>query len=197
MSDLELREWQETWRKSAGAAPPIPPDLSRRVRRESTRLVLVTAGEGVVTIAGLAAVAFAMSRRHDAPTFVWGAAVLILFALTWTFALANRRGVWRPSGESVHDFLAIARERVVRRLRAARFVGWLLFAEAAFLVPWGVWEWRATPPADAADATLRLVRWVVVAALAVAFLAWLVWYRRRVLREQEEIGDLTRSVDEG
>src|SRR5262249_56303677 len=123
-------------------------------RRETVRLAVVSAGEGLFTIGALVAAGFRVVRSPDAPTIVWAAAVVGFLAAAIAFAVGNRRGVFAPSSETVREFLAIAEERCERRLQAARFAVRLLVAELGFLVPWGVWEILHDPARSRAHAAL-------------------------------------------
>ncbi len=195
MSDLELREWRAAWRDAAPEAPPIPDDLRRIVRRGDRRLVLVTLGEVLLTVASIAVAIVFVRAEPNAPRIVWAAAVFALFAATWTFAIVNRRGTWRANGESVRSFVELARERCERKLRALRFVVALLAVEVLFLAGWGAWEHHATPPANSAELAHRSLRWAIVSLTVVCFAAWTLVARRAALREREAIDAVVESLE--
>ncbi len=193
--DVELEEWRREWQSSARPAPIDAGGLGGHVSRGTRRLILLTAAEVAFTILGIGLAAWKLRRQPNAPTAVWAGMVCVFFAAVWICALSNRRGVWKASGESVRDFLALAKERCRRRISAARFAGALLLAEVLFLIPWGWWEYHSDPAAFANRWELYLTRYALIGAAAAASLLFIRSFRRRARRELQALERLERECD--
>jgi hypothetical protein len=199
MSRAAADDWDvlaSEWARQAPPAPGVDALLRARVRRQGARLALVTAGEAVLAAAFLAGSAWLVLRSPDGPTIAWAAAVWVFTFACAGFALVNRRGIWRAEGATTRAYVDLTLERCRRRVRTARFVYALLAAEVAFIVPWTIWEIRsraAVPGALPAGTAWRIGG---IAALVAAFAAWAWAFRRRALREMEELLDLKRAIEE-
>ncbi len=137
MTAIQERDWEglaRQWRE-----PDHRPDVRwvhAAVDRHTRGLRWLAAVEGLVTVAGLAfATAVIVSNRTTAAAGL-GLAAILHTVFVAGFSFWNRLGVWRPLGESTHEYLRVAQERCRRQRRSARFFAGLLVVEAAALVAW-------------------------------------------------------------
>ena len=144
--------------------------LRAEVARRSRRMLLVVAGELVLTAALIALTVSLLGANGPASSRL--AAWLGLLWLTWLvaagFATWNRWGVWRPSGETAQSYLALSEERTRRRRRVANFVLALVAVQLVGVLVFG--EARA-----------------VGLGIAALYAGWATWYRRKAGRELHAI----------
>ena len=132
--------------------------------------------------------AYALMRFPGAWTRLLAVNVALMVIATWTFAIWNRRGLWRPLGETTDSFLRLARLRCRRKLQALRFAVVLLIVQLLFV---GVW--RAVGPGDAPFARTEATAALPIAVVVVYVVA-LVRLRRRVTEEMAELDRLDAQL---
>jgi hypothetical protein len=191
MSMPRLDEWEvlgaewraESPRPERGAAVEA---LRRRVRAHGVRQRLLLASEIALSIASLAAVRWflGMPGGRGVLSAAW---TVVMLAVVWSFAIWNRRGSWRPLGESTSEYLRLSHLRMRAGRRTVRFVRIVLGLSVAAYLPWfavrlsrgaihgGEWFW-----------------WAMFGAYATVYLWWCGWYARRLDREVEAL----RAVEE-
>ncbi len=131
--DNELLAWREEWESQAA---DVPPDLARRVTRQSRILRFALVCEVLVTILmGGGAIWLAVNTGE--PDFaVLALATWMFIAAAWVFGLRNRRGSWSPAAMTSSAYLDVSIRRCRSALRAAVF-GMVLFAvEMLFCLGW-------------------------------------------------------------
>lgn len=184
--------WQAvgaTWRTDEHRALDVSERLAQRVHRQSRRLRTIVAIEIALTLVTLVLSFTIVARYNAAGTLRVGGMVLLYTAAVWAFALWNRRGVWRPYGETTADFVHLLRVRAERRIRSARFTQ-IVIGLAVILVGREVAAaWRA----GSGNAWERGA-WIAFAAYAVGMVTWSIWYERKARREVRELNDFQRQL---
>jgi hypothetical protein len=185
--DEELQSWAAEWQGGTGLAPEERTAIGRRVRRRSRWMAVLTAVEVAIVAAALGGLLpLLLAAAHGADLAALTAFCAMALAIL-AFSLWNRRGVWRPRGESVGEFVALSRERNRREARALR-AGWLLLAaETAVFVPWIAWRF---------DPAARPEAYGLQALLAGAAAAILLALARRARRERHELDRLHVQLEE-
>ncbi len=176
------------WRTDEHRATASTEHLAQRVRRQSDHLRRILAGEIILTLVVLVAAGAAIIQNAGAGAVRVGAMVFLYTAAVWAFTLWNRRGVWKPYGETTADFVALLRVRAQRRIWSAWF-SQVVVSVALILVSREVEvAWRA--------GQVSLVDWVWIGlgAYSVAVIVWSVWYRRRARREMRELDALSQDL---
>jgi hypothetical protein len=141
------------------------------------------------------ALSFIVAAGNPRPVILaWAAAVWLFVFAAWGFSLWNRRGIWQPAGRTTEAFVALARERCLRKLRTVRFARWLIAAEVFFLIPWGWWEYVSDPVTFARHLEAYLFRYGLIAFFILAAGAWSVWYGRRARRELAALEESQREA---
>lgn len=184
--DDELLEWTRDWQ--AGEPDRNPADLRRQVARRSRGLAALTAGEALLS-AGFATALVRLALHPGHPADVPLAIGLLgVIALAFGFSLWNRRGVWRPSADTVRASLELSLRRARGRLRGVA-AGWgVLALEVLLLLPWAIV--RTERFGQRAGALLFLSVMAGGAAGALVGLA------RRTRREIDELEELAGSYRE-
>jgi hypothetical protein len=174
--DLELQAWREQWQ----ADTEVPADLRLKVERESRNMRLLVAAEIAVTlvIGGGSTLLALMDPRTE--MIVLAAAVWVLFAAAWAFAIMNRQGIWSPAAVSTAEFVSLSIRRCQRSLAAVAFGAVLYFVEMAFCLTWLYWDPARRTPLPA----------IVFAAATPVFLIWLLRYRRQKKAELERLREM-------
>ena len=178
------REWNalvRTWSESVPRHGAGAEELRRLVVGQRRRMIIWTIGD-VIASAGFIAAAIWVVARYPGAASIWLAAnIVVLTAAIWTFTLWNRRGTWNPLGESTAMYLAIARLRCERRMRAVRLAAVAVAAQLIFVLTWRVWG-----PPIAADAwlpaILRFLPAFVVASFAIVLTVTWQWTKRELGR---------------
>jgi len=174
-------ELAELWQRLP-ADTPTPGEPRASVERDTRRLRRIVWCEvGVVVVTGLW-LARGLQSLPSSERAWWLAAAVIHVAVVVGFATWNRSGVFAPLGESTRDYLALARLRLTRSLRSARFVVGMIAAESLALVFGLARRPGGLDPMVAASAALAMV----------VTLAGALWYRARVRRQLERLAPLTR-----
>jgi hypothetical protein len=187
--DLELESWRADWRE--GAAPLV--EMRQRVRRQRVRMIVSLTGEGLLSIVWLSTAVLLALRRPSAPILILAAGIWAFVGVAMTFSIWNSIGAWRPAGESVRDFVELARERYLRDLRAVRFGMALLLVMLVFTLGWTQWT-RGT---DVLPEMSRLARTVLVLPILIptGTYLWLRFWRRRALRELALLDETRRHLE--
>lgn len=192
--DDELRQWMADWQGDPEPAPEVRDAIQRRVRRQSVKMALYTAGELTLSLVMLA---FVIRTAVARPVFfnvaaMAGLALVILWAVT--YSLWSSRGTWRPGAETTTAFLDLSVLRCRRRLNALRAGWWLLAMELAILIPWLhlLLSSRPAHPPAAWSYAAGFGFLLLVASLAVVFL---IVARRKARRELRELEELARVKD--
>jgi hypothetical protein len=187
----QLDEWEALGAEWRSAAPRLESGaaveaLGRRVRAHGRRQLLLLASEIVMSIGALAAVRWYWNQS-DGRGVVTAISIVVMLAVVWSFAIWNRRGSWRPLGESTSEYVRLSRVRVRAGRRTVGFVRIVLALGVVVYVPWFA---------------LRLNRgvvhgaewwsWAIFVGYAAAYLWWCSWYSRRLDRELEAL----RAVEE-
>ena len=183
--DLELEAWRAEWQFDAPRDTSTARlELRLKVKRQRTRMMLTLASEIVLSVAWLTGSAALAFHRPSAPVLVLVAAIWVFVAAALTFSVWNRRGAWRPAGESVQDFVELVRERYRRDLRTARFGMALLLVQVVFILGWTQWH-RGTEAFSfpSLSATWVLPFRVLPVVIPVGVYLWLRWWRHRATRE--------------
>lgn len=188
----EWRAWSADWRNAHAPQVVDEPALRRHVEAYRRRMILVIGVEVLITVAGLAGTALAVSTLSYPASAAWATASLLFIAIVWTFALWNRRGTWRPVADTTDAFVELSYLRYVRQLRSVRFVLVVVGATAAGLLAWISWRLAQRPVVIPATELVRRV--AVPSLILVSYVVWAVWYRRRAQRHLAELAPLRESL---
>ena len=185
--------WQTvglTWRTDEHRALPLRERVAQRVHRQSRRLRIILAGEIALTIVMLT-ISFTIAGRDNAEgTLRLSAIVLLYTAGVWAFGLWNRRGVWRPYGETTAEFVQLLRVRAERRIQSARFTQ-VVIGLAVILFGREV----ATAWSAGFASTWQRTVWMLFGLYVVGIVAWSIWYERKARREVRELADFQKQLD--
>jgi hypothetical protein len=117
--DTELDIWREQWQSET----VVPPDLQRRVERQTRTMKLILIADIFVTI-GVGGVFTAWAVRTPEPDIVVLAVVTWIFlASAWWFSMRINRGKWSPSALDTRAFLDLS----ISRYGLFVFFGFLLW----------------------------------------------------------------------
>jgi hypothetical protein len=186
MPDALTNEWTELIEQwNAVDESTIHFDALRaRIEAERRRMIRSVALDTVVSVLFAGGAAYALLRFPSPWTRLFAIDVAAMLVATWAFALWNRRGTWRPLGETTESFLRLARLRCRRRIQAIRFGAEVMIAQLVAVVAWRVWGPQRAPFAP----TEMLA--VLPAIVVVIFTAWLALSRRRAVLELAELDRL-------
>jgi hypothetical protein len=176
--DAELEAWRREWR-SGGIASS---DLARKVRRHSAyrRLMLFT--EVLVTISMGGGVLLWALQSPQADVIVLAIAVWFFLSAAWTFGVKNRKDCWTPAAMTTAAFLDISIRRCQAVIRTSTFAVLLYTSEMLFCLGW-IYNRKSHEAHLAFRAFLTSPLLFAVSICTVAFLAAIVWYRRRKQNE--------------
>jgi hypothetical protein len=193
MPDALTNEWTdliERW--NAEDESTIHFDALRaRIEGERRRMVLSVAVDILVSVLFAVVAGCAMLRFPGAWTRLFAIDVAAMLVAVWAFALWNRRGTWRPLGETTESFLRLARLRCRRKIQATQFGAEVLIAQLVAVAAWRVWGPQHAP--FARTETLAVLPVIVV----VIFTAWLALSRRRAAQELAELDRLHAQLSAG
>lgn len=193
VGDREWEAWAEDWRAEPGDDPP--PDLLRRVRRQGRLMLALTVAELLFSGAMLGFSTWFVWSRPRPLWVVWLVAVWVFTLVAQAYSLVNRAGTWRPAAQTTRAFLELCHRRCLRKLRTVRFVPWLLAAELGFLVAFGLWLYLSGMETPVPGLPIYLEAGGWASALTLGYCLWLVWYRRRALRELAQLEELQRGLE--
>jgi hypothetical protein len=188
-SDTELDTWRHQWQ----TADIIPSDLRQRVERETRNLRRAVYAQIAVTILiGGAVVGWALvSQKPIVGALAIG--VWFFIAVAWVVSIGLSRDVWKPSAATTMAFLELSIRRCRNRLGGLMAQGLLYVAILAFDLVW-IYHYEAeTRPRDPwtfLTAGGVLVVWPLTAMLGAA----VVWYRRKLHRELQNLLNLRRQL---
>ena len=158
--------------------------LRARIEADRRRMIRSVALDTVVSVLFAGGAAYALLRFPSPWTRLFAIDVGAMLVATWAFALWNRRGTWRPLGETTESFLRLARLRCRRKIQAIRFAAEVMIAQLVAVAAWRVWGPQHAPFAP--TETLAVLPVVVV----VIFTTWLALSRRRAAQELAELDRL-------
>ena len=164
------RDWDaltRTWQSSRDAVEART--VSRLVAAERRRLAATVLGELAIIGAFVTLSWLAIRGGLAAWETVWLTTLWLFTAVAAPFAWWNRRGAWSAMVESVMEF---ERRRTARRRRTLRFASVLFVTEVLAVSIELAWFDRFTGQAI-----------VLLVAMTVAFAAWMLWMKRRILVE--------------
>jgi hypothetical protein len=171
--DVELETWRREWQSEAA----VPPDLRRRVERQSRWLKIGVAADILVTVAIGGGVIALAARSPQLDMLLLAAATWSFIAVAWAFRLIISRGLWSPAAIDTAAFVDLSIRRCRAQLKATVFGAGLFVVEMAFCL---VWIYRHSAP------RAPLLGWLfgsvfhgLLGLLSLAFFIFLVWYRRK------------------
>jgi O-antigen/teichoic acid export membrane protein len=197
MEDRELESWREQWRDNGGRAQEMPPRLraiQKRIRRQNLGLILnnLFAAVGAVFVAGFAI--FAVRQEPSALRISWAAGIFVMLVVAVGYRVRAQRGTWRAESQSTRAFVELWQRRVLAKLRMIR-VGlylipcWVVFCTLLFGISWP----RFGPDIHAHPRDWQLALGAIL--VMVSGVSWfLAWYRRRKLRELDEVESLLQQL---
>ena len=173
------RQWQDI--SPASESPTT--GLRSYVDLHSSRLRRLFVLDIGVTVAALACAAGFLSHDRGAFSILISLDIAVVLVIVWTFSLVTGRGLWRASASSTSEYLALARRFALRRLHTVHLTIALLVAQvAAVLLFFPQVPFRPGLPFS----LLPIVG-------GVAWFAWAVVTRRRVLRELRGIDEISTA----
>jgi hypothetical protein len=183
MPDALTNEWTELveqWNAVDESAMHFD-TLRARIDAERRRMIRGVFTDVVVSALFVGVAGYALVRFPSAWTRLFAVDVAVMLVATWAFAVWNRRGTWRPLGETTESFLRLARLRCRRKIQAVRFGVEVMIAQLVAVTAWRVWGPQQAPfvPTE----TLAILPVVVVVAIT----GWLALSRRRAARELAEL----------
>jgi hypothetical protein len=183
MPDALTNEWTELveqWNAVDESAIHFD-TLRARIDAERRRMIRGVLTDVVVSVLFVGVAGYALVRFPSAWTRLFAVDVAAMLVATWVFAVWNRRGTWRPLGETTESFLRLARLRCRRKIQAVRFGVEVMIAQLVAVTAWRVWGPQQAPfvPTE----TLAILPVVVVVAIT----GWLALSRRRAARELAEL----------
>ena len=183
MPDALTNEWTELveqWNAVDESAIHFD-TLRARIDAERRRMILGVLMDVAVSVLFAGVAGYALVRFPSAWTRLFAVDVAVMLVATWAFAVWNRRGTWRPLGETTESFLRLARLRCRRKIQAVRFGVEVMIAQLVAVTAWRVWGPQQAPfvPTE----TLAILPVVVVVAIT----GWLALSRRRAARELAEL----------
>ena len=171
--DTELETWRGEWQSETA----VPPDLRRRVERQSRWLKIGIAADILVT-AVIGGGAIALAARSPGPGMLpLAAATWSFIAAAWAFRLIVGRGLWSPAAIDTAAFVDLSIRRCRAQLKATVFGAALFVCEMAFCLGWNYRHSARRVP---------LAAWLfgswfngLVWLLSLAFFVFLAWHRRK------------------
>jgi hypothetical protein len=190
LTDPQLELWRQQWQSET----TVPLDLRRQVARQSRLMKIGLILDTLVTLVmGGGTTAWAM--RSSQPDIVLiPVATWLFLAAAWTFVLTANRGNWAPSGLDTAAFLNLS----IRRCRTALSTIWfavaLFVCEIAFGLAWAYTH--TTPPRPSLLTWLWFssLRIDIVWMCSLAFLAGILWYRKKKQAELASLLDLLAEM---
>jgi len=194
------REWarlSRTWRgleaREAGEADygALMTWVRQWRARHRRRLLWITAAEVGITLLMAGAVLWVLLRWREPVSIAFAAAAVVHAMIVWAFTLWNRRGLWRPLGETTRDYLSTALLWSRRQMQAAGFTAVLVSVEMVVVL---LWAGLASPAARPVTPWSGF-GWVGPAAITVVALGWALWYRNRARVRLTALERLRRSLE--
>lgn len=190
MPESLANEWTELIEDWSRNQPEVRPEVLRaRIDRERRRMVWMVAGEVALSVVVCAGAVYALVRFPSDWTRMLALDIALILAATWAFAIWNRRGIWRPLGETTDAFIRLARLRCRRKLQALRFAMVVFVAQLVFVGVWRAWGLGDAPFVRTNALTAVPILVVVV------FVGVLIHARRRATEELAELDRIGVRVD--
>jgi hypothetical protein len=194
---VEHEDWDSLsadWRRQHPEQPVTGTEaierLRRRVHRHNRNQWMALAGEIALTLYFLVQ-AWSALAEPGGRGIVPAVATIAMIALVWTFAISNRRGIWRPLGETTSEYLRLSHARAQAGRRSIRFVRRVMVAALVCYVPWFALRLR-----DGAVSGTEWWRWAFLGGYTAGFLWWCAWRSRRVDAELALLRDVERELEE-
>ncbi len=130
--DVELETWRREWQAVAIA----PPDLRKRVQRQSRLLKLMLLADALVTVGIGGPVAWWAVVSPQADIIVLAVVTWLLIAVAWAFRLRTTRGNWGPASLDTNAFVDFLIGRCRAQLAGMRFGAVLYAVNLSFCVAW-------------------------------------------------------------
>ncbi len=185
--DALSANWQGN--EDTGPTGDVARVVESRQRRGTLRLWLVAALEVLIVGAVVVLTATTLRRGPNTIEIVHLIAVWVVLVVALRFAIKNRRGLWRPNGESTIDYLSLCEERARRKLRTARFVLQLVLAQTVMVLALLAWKAGRTGGLSSLFSDTALA-----AVVLAGYIGWAVWFRSRAQGELAWATDLRRSI---
>jgi len=171
--DTELETWRREWQSETA----VPPDLRRRVERQSRWMKIGMAADVLVTVVIGGGVIALTARSPQPDMLLLAAATWSFIVAAWAFRVAVTRGLWSPAAIDTAAFVDLSVRRCRAQLKATLFGAGLYACEMAFCLGWIYRHAAPRPP---------LVNWLfgslfngLVWLFSLAFFVFLAWYRRK------------------
>ncbi|MGO4883483.1 MAG: hypothetical protein ACLP59_22085 [Bryobacteraceae bacterium] len=171
--DIELETWRREWQSEAA----VPPDLRRRVERQSRWLRIGIALDILVTVVIGGAVILLAVRAPQPDMLVLAAGTWSFIAAAWAFRMRVSRGLWKPAALDTAAFLDLSIHRCRAQIKAAGFGAGLVVVEFTFLLAWI--HRHSAPQAPWFAWLFGSMANRFVWLLSAAFMVFLAWYRRK------------------
>jgi hypothetical protein len=188
--DALSAEWRRQTPATSSAAVVAQERLRARVRRHNRGQWIVLASEIALTL-GMAALVRSLLAQPGGRGVVVAIVFVVVTLFVWSFALWNRRGSWRPLGETTADYLRLSYTRARAGRRSVHFVRAALLVSFAAYGPWFALRLR-----DGLIEGAEWWRWGFYAAYCAGYLAWCSWYSRRLDRQLAMLREIEREVGE-
>jgi hypothetical protein len=183
--EQELADWRQDWLAQDEA--PVHFEIRRIVDRERRRMALRMAARLLCALALLAFSALWAWHWRSAEWIAWAAVLWISTFATSGFAIWSSAGNWTALDQSTAGFVDLARRRCVAVLREIRFGQWMVAVSMAIVVPWLTWDFAIRYP----DAKALVLGDGIACVVSAVYLIWFAAWRRRKLRELEELNRFT------
>ena len=185
--DLELEQWKRQWQLQEAA---VPPDLVKSVEAGTRNMRRGVIAEIAVTVVmGGGALGWALFARR-ADITVLAIAVWFFIAIAWTASTLLRRGAWQPATATTSAFVELSILRCERNLQAITAQLALYVLTLTFDLIW-LYVYRAE--SSVGEFLMRPVVLVVLLIVTPLAAAAGMWYRRRLLRELQNLLELRRA----
>ena len=115
--DSELEEWRRRWR----AQPAVPPELFRKVERDTANLHRFRIAEVLATLfLGGGTVVWALVRP-SVNSILLAVITCVAIGIAWVFSLQWTRGIWAASASTTSAYLDLSVRRCRWKMRDARY----------------------------------------------------------------------------
>jgi hypothetical protein len=183
--DQELANWRQDW--LAQEESPGNFEIRRIIDRQRRRMAASLAGQLLLGLAMLGFSAWFASQRWTAEWIAWAAVIWISTFVASGFAIWNSAGNWTSLDQSTAGFAALGRRRCLAALREIRFGRWFTAIGLAIVVPWITWDFAIRHPSLGA----LLLGDGIAFGFSAVYLIWFAVWRRRKLKELEELNSFT------
>ncbi len=141
--DAELETWRGEWQR-LGGRDDFAAELVTRAARDASRMRRAAILEVASALLATGFLAIMTVRAHGSAELM---TITVLVVLYCGWSLGTHFGVratlFRQSGESLDDFIALTRRRLDAESRSVRYSRYGLIAFWVVLTPWLVWMFLA------------------------------------------------------